>query len=60
MTHPSKIKGNTFERECVNKAKKKGIKAKRAYGSNGMSLGLEEEVDALLGFTKFNVKEENE
>ena len=20
MTHPSKVKGNTFERECVNKA----------------------------------------
>ena len=52
MTHPSKIKGNTFERECVNKAKKAGLKAQRAYGSNGKML--------LLGSIKFNVKEENE
>tara|TARA_R100000700_G_C3144815_1_gene125472 strand:+ start:399 stop:728 length:330 start_codon:yes stop_codon:yes gene_type:complete len=56
MTHPSKIKGNTFERECVNKAKNQGIKAKRAYGSNGMSLGLEEEVDALIGEYKVQCK----
>ena len=56
MTHPSKIKGNTFERECVNKAKKVGLKAKRAYGSNGKSLGLEEEVDALIGFYKVQCK----
>ena len=56
MTHPSKIKGNTFERECVNKAKKAGLKAQRAYGSNGKSLGLEEEVDALVGFYKVQCK----
>ena len=56
MTHPSKVKGNTFERECVNKAKNKGIKAKRAYASNGMSLGLEEEVDALIGQYKVQCK----
>ena len=48
MTHPSKIKGNTFERECVNKAKERGLTAQRAYASNGMSLGLDEEVDALI------------
>ena len=56
MTHPSKVKGNTFERECVNKAKKKGIEAKRAYASNGKSLGLHEEVDALIGQYKVQCK----
>jgi|TARA_Y100000034_G_scaffold133550_2_gene199315 hypothetical protein len=56
MTHPSKIKGNTFERECVNIAKEAGLRAIRAYGSNGRSLGLEEEVDALIGSYKAQCK----
>lgn len=45
MAHPSKVKGNTFERFVVNKAKEYGIEAKRAYASNGESLGLHAEVD---------------
>ena len=56
MTHPSKVKGNSFERECVNEAKNRGLKAKRAYASNGMSLGLEEEVDALINGYKVQCK----
>ena len=56
MTHPSKVKGNTFERECVNKAKNMGLTAKRAYASNGVSLGLEEEVDALISGYKVQCK----
>ena len=48
MTHPSKVKGNTFEREIVNEAKLWGIEAKRAYGSNGLALGRTEDVDILL------------
>ena len=48
MAHPSKQKGNRFERLIVNIAHDEGIKAKRAYGSNGMALGCHEEVDVLL------------
>ena len=48
MTHPSKIKGNSFERELVNLAKGWGLKAKRAWGSSGKSLGMHEEVDCII------------
>ena len=48
MTHPSKRKGNTHEREVVNIAHSYGINGERAYASNGRSLGLHEEVDVLL------------
>ena len=49
MPSPSKAKGNRFEREIVNKMTSLGIKAKRAWGSNGASLGMHEEVDVLMG-----------
>jgi len=49
MPSPSKAKGNRFEREVVNKAKESGFKAKRAWGSNGQSLGMHEEVDLIIG-----------
>ena len=49
MASPSKAKGNRFEREIVNKMTSLGIKAKRAWGSNGASLGMHEEVDVLIG-----------
>ena len=47
MPHPSKVKGNTYEREIVDKFKEHGIDCKRAWGSNGQALGLHEEVDCL-------------
>ena len=47
MTHPSKVKGNTYEREVVEKFKESGIDCKRAWGSNGRSFGMHEEVDCL-------------
>ena len=47
MAHPSKVKGNTFEREIVRLFESYEIKCKRAWGSNGQSLGLHEEVDCL-------------
>ena len=47
MTHPSKRKGNDFEREIVRLFESYGIECKRAWGSNGQSLGLHEEVDCL-------------
>jgi len=49
MTHPSKRKGNNFERELVNEAIEMGVEAKRAYASNGQSLGHHETVDILVG-----------
>lgn len=48
MTHPNKVKGNTFEREIVNRAKDKNLKAQRAYASDGRSLGLHQEVDCVV------------
>ena len=49
MPSPSKAKGNRFEREVVNKAIEAGFTAQRAWGSNGQSLGLHEEVDLTIG-----------
>ena len=48
MPHPSKIKGNSFERELVSLAKEWGLSAKRAWGSSGKSLGMHEEVDCII------------
>ena len=48
MPSKSKNKGNTFERLIVNKAKDLGLEAKRAWGSNGQSIGWHEEVDVLI------------
>lgn len=48
MTHPSKRKGNSFEREVVNAFTERiGWTAERAYASNGKALGKDETVDVL-------------
>ena len=47
MAHPSKVKGNAFEREVVRLFESYDIECKRAWGSNGQALGLHEEVDCL-------------
>ena len=49
MAKKSKDKGNRFERDIVNSCKSAGLTAKRAWGSNGQSLGWHEEVDVLVG-----------
>ena len=50
MPSPSKAKGNRFEREIVNTVLSSGFNTcKRAWGSNGASLGMHEEVDVLVG-----------
>lgn len=56
MTHPSKAKGNTFERELVDIAKAHGVPAQRAWGSNGLALGCHPEVDCLVGGYKIQAK----
>ena len=38
MPHPSKRKGNCFERELVRDFEAAGLRAERAWGSNGESL----------------------
>jgi Holliday junction resolvase len=48
MANKSKAKGNGYERELVDFFKKRGIKSKRAWGSNGQALGMHEEVDVAL------------
>ena len=48
MSHPSKVKGNSFERELVTKAKEAGLDSQRAWGSNGASLGKYPEVDLTI------------
>ena len=48
MSSPSKRKGNAFEREVVNQARKSGLKSIRAYASNGKSLGEAEDVDVKI------------
>lgn len=48
MPSKSKAKGNRFERECVKLAKEYGLESKRAWGSDGRSLGLDPEVDMLI------------
>ena len=51
MTHPSKRKGNGFEREVVNAfIERPGWTAERAYASNGKALGKDETVDVLATF----------
>lgn len=48
MAHRNKVRGNNLERECVNLAKEEGLSAKRAYASDGRSLGFSEVVDVLV------------
>ena len=56
MTHPSKSKGNCFERELVNQAIDSGLEAKRAYGSNGEALGFHATVDLVVEGQKLQAK----
>lgn len=48
MANSSKRKGNGFEREIVKQAEKFGLKAERAYASNGRALGFDEDVDCVI------------
>jgi hypothetical protein len=56
MSTPSKNKGNGYERELVNQAKEKGFESKRAYASDGRSLGFHSTVDLLIGEKKIQAK----
>ena len=56
MTHPSKRKGNNYERELVHYFEDSGIPAKRAYASNGESLGHHASVDVLASGKRIQAK----
>lgn len=56
MTHPSKVKGNAFERELVNEAKAMGLHSERAYASNGKALGECEETDLVVENRRIQAK----
>ena len=48
MPNKNKQKGIRFERKMVNYLEHRGINSRRAWGSNGRSLGWHEEVDVLV------------
>jgi hypothetical protein len=48
MPHPSKRKGNRFERSVVKAAEQAGLEAERAFASDGRSLGETEATDVLV------------
>jgi Holliday junction resolvase len=50
MACKSKAKGNRFEKECVDIAQTHGFNAKRAWGSDGRSLGESPEVDLIIDY----------
>ena len=56
MPSKSKTKGNRFERYVVDLALKAGLDAKRAWGSDGRSLGMHEEVDVLINGKAYQCK----
>jgi len=56
MPSKSKSKGNTYERELVEQLSKAGYKVKRAWGSDGRSMGLTEDVDILAKKNKKTLK----
>ncbi len=48
MASKSKRKGTRFENEIVKCLNKNGFEAVRSWGSNGKSLGFEEDVDIVV------------
>lgn len=56
MTHPSKNKGNAFERELVNVAKDSGLVAERAMCSDGRAFGESSEVDLKIDSKRIQAK----
>jgi Holliday junction resolvase len=56
MASKSKQKGNRFERECVDIANQKGLDSKRAWGSDGRSMGQNEQVDLMINEYKVQCK----
>ena len=56
MTGSSKRKGNAFERQLVKMAIAMGLRAERAYGSDGRSLGETKGVDVIVADYRIQAK----
>ncbi len=56
MTAKNRAKGNDLERKIVERCKQNGLEAKRAWGSNGLSMGEAQEVDCLVEGWKVQAK----
>jgi len=56
MGSPSKNKGNKFERDIVKICEQYDIPAQRAWGSDGRSMGMHQEVDLLIGDLRIQAK----
>ena len=56
MPSKSKTKGNSYERELVNQLQDAGYSVKRAWGSDGRSMGYTEDVDILAKKDKKKLK----
>jgi len=56
MTSKNKRRGNDFERELVEAAIASGFEARRAWGSDGRSLGMHPEVDVVIKGYKVQAK----
>ena len=56
MASKSKAKGNRFERECVDIAEQHGFNSKRAWGSDGRSMGEAPDVDIVADNIKIQAK----
>lgn len=52
----AKNKGSKFERDIVKLCEQYGILAKRAWGSDGRSMGMHQEVDLVIGEWKIQAK----
>tara|TARA_R110002051_G_scaffold874_2_gene4203 strand:+ start:1745 stop:2083 length:339 start_codon:yes stop_codon:yes gene_type:complete len=50
MANKQKAKGTRFENECVSIAEQHGFNSKRAWGSDGRSLGHSSEVDLVINY----------
>lgn len=56
MPSKSKTKGNSYERELVSQLQDAGYSVKRAWGSDGRSMGYTEDVDILAKKDKKKLK----
>ena len=52
----NRARGFGFERELVRRGKERGLDCRRAWGSNGQSLGESESVDVILGEFRVQAK----
>ena len=57
MAHPSRRKGNRYEREVVEAAETAGLEAERAFASDGRSLGETEATDVVIRHPEANVSD---